>query len=81
MKSTFFPVFLSYGTINMKNNYQDTGFNANLKKPFQTELYVYVAPQKGWGLQSENASAFDRKLARRLQVPWSVQTSGEWYLK
>ena len=66
MKSRFFPVFLSYGSIKMKNNYKDTGFNANLKKPFQTELYYYVAHKKGWGLQSENASAFDRKLARRL---------------
>ena len=50
MKSRFFPVFLSYGTIKMKNNYKDIGFNANYKKkPFQTELYVYVADQKKMG--------------------------------
>ena len=29
MKSSFFPLILTYGTINMKNSYKDKGFNAN----------------------------------------------------
>ena len=67
MKSRFFPVFLSYGTIKMKNNYKDIGFNANYKKnPSKQNSMSMLPTKKKWGLQSEIASAFDRKLARRL---------------